>query len=57
MSEGKELLSYANREHIIEDMKQIIETARKCAYQSVNVLLVQRNWLLGKRIAEEVKGG
>jgi hypothetical protein len=31
----------------------IIESSRKAAYQAVNSSLVQRNWLIGYRIAEE----
>lgn len=31
----------------------IIDSARAKAYAAVNVALVERNWLLGKRIAEE----
>ena len=35
----------------------IIESAQKAAYQAVNIALVQRNWLLGYRIAsEELQG-
>lgn len=35
----------------------IIESSQKAAYQAVNIALVQRNWLLGYRIAEEELGG
>ena len=35
------------------DFRTIIETARKVAYSAVNVALIQRNWMLGRRIAEE----
>lgn len=38
---------------LLADAKAIIEAARSAAYRSVNVALVQRNWLLGKRISEE----
>lgn len=38
---------------LLADAKTIIEAARSAAYRSVNVALVQRNWLLGKRISEE----
>ena len=31
----------------------IIESSQKAAYQAVNTALVQRNWLIGYRIAEE----
>ena len=36
-----------------DDLSTIIESARKSAYQTVDRILVVRNWLLGKRIAEE----
>ena len=34
-------------------MCSIIESSQKAAYQAVNTALVQRNWLIGYRIAEE----
>ena len=34
----------------------IIESSQKAAYQAVNTLLVQRNWLIGCRIEEELGG-
>lgn len=39
--------------NILDDIQTIVETARANAYTAVNVALVQRNWLIGKRIAEE----
>ena len=44
---------YIKSNNLLQDTQQIIETAQKFAYKAVNVALVQRNWLLGKRIAEE----
>ncbi len=42
---------------IIDDACHIIERAKAVAYQSANTILVQRNWLLGRRIAlEEMQG-
>ena len=38
---------------LLADSRNIIETARKAAYKAVDIALVQRNWLLGQRIAEE----
>ena len=38
---------------IFLDVSSLIEKARHAAYQTVNVLLIQRNWLIGKRIHEE----
>ncbi|MBQ8180070.1 MAG: DUF1016 family protein [Candidatus Methanomethylophilaceae archaeon] len=43
---------------IINDACIIIDTCRESAYRSVNIQLIRRNWLLGKRIAnEELTGG
>ena len=39
--------------NLLQDAQQIIETSQNFAYRAVNVAMVQRNWLLGKRIAEE----
>ena len=39
------------------DLSSIIESASKSAYQMVDRILVIRNWLLGKRIAEEELSG
>ncbi len=37
--------------NLLDDTRQIIEQARRVAYQSVNIVLLQRNWLIGRRIA------
>ena len=43
---------------IVQDLGKIIERAQQAAYRSVDVMLVYRNWFIGKRIAEEeLKGG
>lgn len=38
---------------ILKDMCGIIESSRGNAYKAVNMALIQRNWLIGYRIAEE----
>ena len=43
----------AETDDIFLDVSSLIEKARHAAYQAVNVLLIQRNWLIGKRIHEE----
>ncbi len=48
-----EMLPYFKTENVVDDLKVIIDTAQKRAYQMVNMTLVERNWLIGKRIAEE----
>ena len=48
---------YTPTSDLLNDAKQIIEVSQKAAYRAVNLALVQRNWLLGYRIAqEELKG-
>ncbi len=49
--------NFVKTDDILKDMCGIIESAQKAAYQAVNTALVQRNWLLGYRIAsEELQG-
>lgn len=58
MADNASLIKYNNTGNILQDMRGIIEVARDNAYQAVNLALVQRNWLLGRRIAEEeLRGG
>jgi predicted nuclease of restriction endonuclease-like (RecB) superfamily len=52
-----DLLTYIKTDDVLNDTRQIIDAAQKTAYQAVNVLLVERNWLLGKRISEEFMTG
>ena len=46
-------MKYVKTTSVFEDACNIIETAQKVAYSTVNLTLVHRNWLLGKRIFEE----
>ncbi len=49
--------NFVKTDDILKDMRGIIESSQKAAYQAVNIALVQRNWLLGYRIAsEELQG-
>ena len=48
-----DIILYKNTNNIYEDITSIVNQANNIAYKTVNVLLVERNWLLGKRIAEE----
>ena len=38
---------------IVADVAEIVSQSRCLAYAAVDVVLLQRNWLIGKRIAEE----
>lgn len=44
---------FIKTDDILKDVRGIIETSQKEAYQAVNSALVRRNWLIGYRIAEE----
>ena len=57
MKQDRELVLADNTDDIFKDMQNIIEQTRNYAYQAVNVAMVQRNWLLGKRIADEELNG
>src|SRR5699024_5445257 len=48
-----QLIKVQKTDDIISDLRYIIDTSQKSAYQAVNVALVYRNWLIGQRIAEE----
>ena len=47
------IIKYQKTDNVLEDVCSIIESARDYAYQSVNIALVERNWFIGYRIAEE----
>lgn len=46
-------IDYVRTDDLIDDAEHIIDAAQSFVRSSVNVALVKRNWLLGKRIAEE----
>ena len=48
---------YKNGGSLLKDTQGIIEQARQEAYRSVNIAMLQRNWLLGRRISEEILRG
>lgn len=45
--------NFIETDDILKDMRHIIESSQKAAYQAVNMTLVQRNWMMGYRIASE----
>ena len=49
--------TYTNSDNLLFDIKQIIETSQQTAYRAINVVMLKRNWLLGKRIQEEILKG
>jgi hypothetical protein len=51
------VIPYSSCGDLLSDARTIIDGARQYAYSAVNVALVQRNWLLGKRISEEILNG
>ena len=51
------MINYTKSDDLLGDMQNIIDLSQKAAYHAVNTALVQRNWLLGLRISEEILGG
>jgi predicted nuclease of restriction endonuclease-like (RecB) superfamily len=47
------IIQYSKTDNVLNDICSIIDSARDYAFQSVNLALVERNWLIGYRIAEE----
>lgn len=45
------LVTYHETGDLFADTCEIVESAQRSAYAAVDTILVQRNWLLGKRIA------
>lgn len=45
--------NFEKTDNILNDVQNIIEVSQKEAYRTVNMILTQRNWLIGYRIAEE----
>ena len=47
------MTNFVKTDDILKDMCGIIESSREAAYRAINITLIQRNWLIGYRIAEE----
>lgn len=43
------IIKYQNTDNVLEDVCSIINSAKNYAYQSVNIALVERNWLINCR--------
>ena len=50
-------INYTKTDDVLKDIQYIVETSQKAAYSTVNMILLRRNWLIGKRIAEEEMQG
>ena len=50
---NKSRIAYHETGDLFADTCEIVESAQSIAYAAVDTILVQRNWLLGKRIAIE----
>lgn len=54
MNNDNDLFKYTKTQDVFSDTKNIINSAKEHAYTAINKTLIIRNWLLGKRISEEV---
>ncbi len=50
-------VNYEKTDNVLKDVQRIIDSSQKSAYHAVNLILLRRNWLIGKRIAEEALEG
>ncbi len=54
---NRSVITYRETGDLLADTCEIVESAQRIAYVAVDTILVQRNWLLGKRIAIECLNG
>lgn len=47
------IIKYSKTDNVLNDICSIIDSARDYAFQSVNLALVERNWLIGYRIEKK----
>lgn len=58
IGQNNAMANFVKTDDILKDMCGIIESSQEAAYKAVNIALIQRNWLIGYRIAEEeMQGG
>ena len=57
MGQNDVMSNFTKTDDIMNDKRKIIEGSQKTAHQAVNTILVQRNWLIGYRIASEELNG
>lgn len=57
MDDSNSLVPYEPSNEILKGLRDIVETSREQAYQAVNLALLRRNWLLGRRIETEILKG
>ena len=50
---NRNMIAYHETGDLFADTCEIVESAQSIAYAAVDTILVQRNWLIGKRIAME----
>lgn len=44
------IITFKSTDNLIDDVCSIIDGAQRVAYQSVNTVLVLRNWMVGKDV-------
>ena len=53
----KKVINSKEESIFLDSLKDIVKSARKYAYSSICFAQVQSNWLLGKRIVEQIQKG
>ena len=57
MDDSNSLVPYEPSNEILKGLRDIVETSREQAYQAVNLAVLRRNRLLGRRIETEILKG
>ena len=53
----KKVINSKEESIFLDSLKDIVKSARKYAYSSICFAQVQSNWLLGRRIVEQIQKG
>lgn len=50
-------LSHIAEDSFINDIKRIVEQGRRAAYGTVNAVMIETYWRIGRRIVEQEQNG
>ncbi|MDR2564140.1 MAG: hypothetical protein LBC98_09425 [Prevotellaceae bacterium] len=55
MKEAKDMQLQENQ--FLDELKQIVNSAKRLAYSAINFAQVQQNWLIGQRLVVQEQNG
>ena len=57
LKKEKQMKEIVKTDNCVDDIKSIIEQGRQTAYASVNLVMINTYWNIGRRIVEEEQNG